>query len=137
VRPPPSPARGRYNLAGLTHHSTQAPKIVSLIRTSEEVPDPRVDRGYFVSSRPVDIHRFARAVRGHWAIENQLHWVLDVVFGEDQARARTEHAAENLAAMRRLAVNLLRKDKRCQRSVKGKLMRAALDPDYLRHLLTF
>jgi len=60
----------------------------------------------------------------------------DVVFGEDQARARTEQAAENLATMRRLAVNLLRRDKRCTRSIKGKLMRAAIDPDFLRHLLT-
>ena len=48
-----------------------------------------------------------------------------------------EHqAAENLAAMRRLAVNLLRRDKQCERSIQGKLMRAAIDPDYLRHLLT-
>jgi hypothetical protein len=79
--------------------------------------------------------RFAKAVRGHWSIENQLHWVLDVVFGEDQARARTKQAAENLAAMLRLAVNLLRREKQCKRSIKGKLMRAAIDPDYLRHLL--
>jgi len=72
-------------------------------------------------------------VCGHSSIENQLHWVLDVVFGEDQSRARTEQAAENLAAMRRLAINPLRRDKLCKRSIKGKLMRAAIDPDYLRH----
>ena len=68
-------------------------------------------------------------------MENQLHWVLDVVFGEDQSRARTGHAAENLAATRRLAVNLLRRDKTCQRSIKGKLLRAAFDPDYLKLIL--
>ena len=92
-----------------------------------------VERRYYLSSLSADIDRFAKAVRGHWSIENQLHWVLDVVFGEDQARARTKQAAENLAAMRRLAVNLLRRDKLCKRSIKGKLMRAAIDPDYLRH----
>lgn len=95
-----------------------------------------VERRYYLSSLKPNIDQFARAVRGHWSIENQLHWVLDVVFGEDQSRARTENAAENLAALRRLAVNLLRKDKKCKRGVKGKLMRAAIDPNYLRHLLT-
>ena len=95
-----------------------------------------VERRYYLSSLKLDVEKFARAVRGHWSIENQLHWVLDVVFAEDQSRARTAQAAENLAALRRLAVGILRKDKQCQRSIKGKLMRAAIDPAYLQHLLT-
>jgi len=112
-------------------------RSVGLVESVREINGQRsVERRYYLSSLSADIQRFAKAVRGHWSIENQLHWVLDVVFGEDQARARTEHATENLAAMRRLAVNLLRKDKLCKRSIKGKLMRAAIDPDYLRHLLT-
>ena len=113
-------------------------RSVGLVESVREINGRRtVERRYYLSSLPVEISRFAQAVRGHWSIENQLHWVLDVVFGEDQARARTEQAAENLAALRRLAVNLLRKDKQSKRSVKGKLMRAAIDPDYLSHLLTF
>lgn len=112
-------------------------RSVGLVESVREINGERtVERRYYLSSLSADISRFAKAVRSHWSIENQLHWVLDVVFGEDQARARTEHAAENLAAMRRLAVNLLRKDTLCKRSIKGKLMRAAIDPDYLRHLLT-
>lgn len=112
-------------------------RSVGLVESVRETGGHRsVERRYYLSSLPVDIQCFAKAVRGHWSIENQLHWVLDVVFGEDQARARTEQAAENLGAMRRLAVNLLRRDKQCKRSIKGKLMRAAIDPDYLRHLLT-
>ena len=95
-----------------------------------------VERRYYLSSLKADAATFARAVRGHWGVENSLHWVLDVVFGEDQSRARSGHAAENLAATRRLAVNLLRRDKTCKRSIKGKLMRAAIDPDYLKHILT-
>jgi predicted transposase YbfD/YdcC len=95
-----------------------------------------VERRYYLSSLRPDAEKFARAVRGHWGVENQLHWVLDVVFGEDQSRARTGHAAENLAATRRLAVNLLRRDKTCKRSIKGKLMRAAIDPDYLKLILS-
>jgi predicted transposase YbfD/YdcC len=95
-----------------------------------------VQRRYYLSSLNNDIARFAKAVRGHWGVENSLHWVLDVVFGEDDSRARSGYAAENLAAARRLAVNLLRRDKTCKRSIKGKLMRAAVDPDYLKRILT-
>lgn len=112
-------------------------RTVGLVESVRESHGQRqVERRYYLSSLPVDIERFAKAVRGHWSIENQLHWVLDVVFGEDQSRARTAHAAENLAAMRRLAINLLRRDKKCRRSLKGKLLRAAIDPEYLKHLLT-
>ncbi len=94
-----------------------------------------VERRYYLSSLGNDARRFAKAVRGHWGVENSLHWVLDVVFGEDESRARSGHAAENLAATRRLAINLLRRDKTCKRSIKGKLLRAAIDPDYLKRIL--
>ena len=94
-----------------------------------------VECRYYLSSLKNDAAQFAKAVRGHWGVENSLHWVLDVVFGEDDSRARSGHAAENLAATRRLAVNLLRRDKTCKRSIKGKLLRAAIDPDYLKLIL--
>ena len=94
-----------------------------------------VERRYYLSSLGSDAEKFARAVRAHWGVENRLHWVLDVVFGEDQSRARTGHAAENLAQTRRLAINLLRQDKTCKRGIKGRLLRAAIDPDYLRSIL--
>lgn len=95
-----------------------------------------VERRYYLSSLPLDVATFARAVRGHWAIENQCHWVLDVVFGEDQSRARTGHAVANLGLLRRLALNLLRRDQTCKRGAKGKQLNAALKPDYLLRLLT-
>ena len=69
---------------------------------------PTVERRYYLSSLPLDVATFARAVRGHWGIENKLHWVLDVWFREDQSRARAGYAAENLATLRRLALNLPR-----------------------------
>jgi predicted transposase YbfD/YdcC len=94
-----------------------------------------VERRYYLSSLKNDVEKFARAVRGHWGVENQLHWVLDVIFGEDQNRARTGYAAENLALTRRMAINLLRQDKTCKRGIKGKLLRAALNPDYLKSIL--
>jgi len=107
--------------------------VVESVRTVQG--QPSVERRYYLSSLAVDVAKLARAVRGHWKIENQLHWVLDVVFGEDQSRARTGHAAENLAATRRVAINLLRQDKENKRSLKSQRLRATLDPDYLRQLL--
>jgi predicted transposase YbfD/YdcC len=62
---------------------------------------------YYISSAPLSAERFARAVRGHWAIENALHWVLHVTFDEDHARNRRDHGPENLAILRRLTLNLL------------------------------
>lgn len=62
---------------------------------------------YYLSSAPLDPERLARAVRGHWAIENSLHWVLDVTFDEDRARNRRDNGPENLAILRRLTLNLL------------------------------
>ncbi len=96
-----------------------------------------MERRYYLSSLPVDVAQLAKAVRGHWAVENQLHWVLDVVFGENQSRARTGHAVANLGLLRRLALNLLRRDKTCKRGAKGKQLNAALKPDYLLRLLNY
>jgi predicted transposase YbfD/YdcC len=112
-------------------------RSVGVVEARRTVGDKEsVERRYYLSSLPAEVQTFARAVRGHWGVENGLHWVLDVVFGEDDSRARSGYAAENLAATRRLAVNLLRRDRTCKRSIKGKLMRAAIDPDYLRKVLT-
>ena len=94
------------------------------------------ERRYYLCSLALDVEKFARAVRSHWGVENQLHWVLDVVFGEDQSRARTGHAAENLATLRRWALNLLKADTRkAKRSIKGRIKAAGWDHNYLLHLL--
>lgn len=109
---------------------------VGVVESTREINGKvSVERRYYLSSLPVDVALFARAVRGHWAIENNLHWMLDVVFGEDQSRARTGFAVANLGVTRRLALNLLRQDQTPNRSVKRKQMRAAFDPDYLASLL--
>jgi predicted transposase YbfD/YdcC len=94
------------------------------------------ERRYYLSSLGLDVEKFARSVRSHWGVENQLHWVLDVVFGEDQSRARTGHAAENLATLRRWALNLLKTDNRkSKRSIKARIKAAGWDNNYLLHLL--
>jgi predicted transposase YbfD/YdcC len=81
------------------------------------------------------VRLFARAVRSHWNIENKVHWVMDVCFGEDQSRARTGYAAENLATLRRLALNMLKRDTKKKRSLKGKMLNASWDHAYLQRLL--
>jgi len=70
------------------------------------------ERRYYLGSTPLDAAAFARAVRGHWGIENRLHWVLDVVFKDDLARLRTGHGPANMAVVKHMAMNLLRDAKR-------------------------
>jgi predicted transposase YbfD/YdcC len=87
------------------------PKIATLIRVNSraELSDrSRFETRYYVSSAQLSAKRAGEAVRGHWGIENQLHWVLDVVFAEDQSRLRKGHGARNMAVVRHLAVNLVR-----------------------------
>ncbi|MFO1477849.1 MAG: ISAs1 family transposase [Verrucomicrobiota bacterium] len=87
-----------------------------------------VERRYYLSSLSLDVNRFARAYCSHWSIENQLHWVLDVNFNEDQSRARSGYASENLATLRRWALNLIKTDtQKKKRSLKGRMKAAGWD----------
>lgn len=90
---------------------------------------------YYISSLTGDARAFGRAVRQHWGVENQCHWVLDVVFDEDNSRARVGNSAQNLAVLRRLALNLLRNEKTSKRSLNGKRLLAGWDPAYLHRVL--
>jgi predicted transposase YbfD/YdcC len=89
---------------------------------------------YFLCSL-VERDRFAATVRQHWGIENQQHWVLDVQFGEDACRTRKDHSAENLAVIRRLALNVLRHNGPPRDSIRRRKLRAALNDDYRLRLL--
>jgi predicted transposase YbfD/YdcC len=80
---------------------------------------------------------FAAAVRGHWEIENCVHWVLDVQLGEDRCAVRHPNAAQNLAALRALSLNLLRRDRQQTCGIRSKQKLAGWDHDYLRSLLNF
>lgn len=83
---------------------------------------------FFLSSLPPDAQRIGRAIRLHWGIENQLHWVLDVTFGEDASRIRNGHGAENFTLLRRLAISALNQDTTSQRSLRQKAKLAAMKP---------
>ena len=90
---------------------------------------------YYLLSKPLEAGRLAQVVRTHWHIENCLHWVLDVVMDEDRSRARKDHAPDNLARLRRFALNLLRAN-RDQGSTRGKIKRAAWNDAFLLQILT-
>lgn len=90
---------------------------------------------YYLSSLPGDAKTIAQAVRSHWGIENQVHWVLDVAFREDASRARIGHSPANLALIRKLALNLLRVDPTRRVGVKASRLKAAWDDAYLLHVL--
>jgi predicted transposase YbfD/YdcC len=111
-------------------------RSVGMVEATREIKGQKsVERRYYLSSLPLDVKLFARAVRSHWGIENKVHWLLDVCFNEDQSRARAGHAAENLATLRRLALNLLKREKTKKRSIKGKMLNASWDHAYLLRLL--
>jgi predicted transposase YbfD/YdcC len=86
---------------------------------------------FYLSSLPCDAVNIGRAIRAHWGIENQLHWVLDVTLGEDASRIRRGHAPENFALLRRMAVSLLNQETSTKRSLRQKARRAAMSADYL------
>ena len=90
-----------------------------------------VERRFFLSSLEPDVEQFARAVRGHWQIENALHWVLDIAFGDDESRVRRGHAAENLEVLRHLALSLLKQERSEKRGIKGKRLSAGWNEAYL------
>jgi predicted transposase YbfD/YdcC len=107
--------------------------VVEAVREVAPDPTPSVEPRYFISSlASTDAAAMADTIRGHWSVENRLHWVLDVSFAEDQSRQRKGHAAENFSRLRRIALNLLRREKR---GIKDKRLNAAWDHDYLLRLL--
>lgn len=94
-----------------------------------------IEARYYILSRFVSGQRFAEAVRTHWAIENRLHWQLDVTFQEDQSRIRKGHADANFSSLRRTALSLLKNNHTKKVGVKNKRLAAALNDDYLTEVL--
>ena len=94
----------------------------------------RFDTRYYITSAPLRAQAAARAVRGHWGIENRLHWVLDVTFKEDQSRIRKGHGAKNMAVVRHFAINLVRQ-KKDKNSMKLRRKIAGWNVDFLASLL--
>jgi len=110
--------------------------MVTRVVWCEATGEESIEVSYFLSSLPPQARRIGRAIRGHWRIENSLHWVLDVVFREDARRVYDRPVAENVAFLNRLAVSLLRGDTG-KSSLKVKRKRAGWSIPYLMQLLGF
>jgi predicted transposase YbfD/YdcC len=109
-------------------------RITSRRRSHDRPAEPQLVR-YFLLSRYVSAKRLLAIVRSHWGIENKLHWVLDVVMNEDRNRARRDHAPENLATLRRLALNILRAHPD-NKSMRRKIKRAGWDDAFLMSIIS-
>ena len=93
------------------------------------------ERRYYISSLKADAERMGAVVRGHWGVENGLHWSLDVAYGEDQARMREGNSAENFSILRRITLNLLKPDKTVKVGIKNKRLKAGWDDAYRAKIL--
>lgn len=121
---------GRENWAALA----SAACVESVRRTGRQ---EQRERRYFISSiDTLDAQRMLERVRGHWGVENGLHWCLDVSFDEDRRRIRQGHAAENFSRLSRIALNLLKRERTNKHGIKTKRLRCGWDHDYLLTVLT-
>jgi len=94
-----------------------------------------VETRYYISSLKVDAQKAINAVKSHWTVENSLHWSLDMSFREDECRIRRDNGAEFFAVMRRLSMNVIKKDTSKKAGIHRKRRMAAMNPDYDMHLL--
>jgi predicted transposase YbfD/YdcC len=120
-------------------------QLTTLVKVQAEVFYKRsqkttTETRYYISSLPIiekqkDIKTIAKAVRAHWGIETSLHWCLDVAFNEDKSRVRLGYADQNLSMVRKIALNLLRKEQTIKKGIKTKRLRAGWNDEYLKALL--
>jgi predicted transposase YbfD/YdcC len=101
---------------------------------AEQGKEATTEFRYYIGSKEAPAANYASYIRGHWGIENGLHWVLDVSFDEDRSRMRTDHSAENMGLLRRLALSLLKQHKK-KGSVRGKRLQSGWDDHTLLEVL--
>src|SRR5438046_9377560 len=117
----------------VTRHWPDAQSIVRVCRQTTSQGQKTKEVRDFISSLPPQVERLASLIRGHWGIENRLHWSLDVTFNEDQSRIRQGHAAENAGLLRRLALSILKQDTRYSHRLRCNRLRAGSDTSDMDH----
>lgn len=132
----------RYAVMGNTEHLLGAEKwaglrSIGMVESERKVNGQiaSIEQRYYLISLECDVNLFADAVRNHWSIENQLHWVLDVSFAEDARRGCQGYSAENLAVIRHIALNLLSQEKKASVGIENKRLKAGWDNRYLETVL--
>ena len=121
--------RDRENWGGL--------RSIAMVVSTRVIGDKQTQKTrYYISSLPGDPEKLLHIVRRHWAIENELHWVLDVALKEDLSRVRKDQAPENLAVLRHIALNLLKQEKTAKGGIHAKQLQAAWKEDYLLKVLS-
>jgi predicted transposase YbfD/YdcC len=113
-------------------HQWPGLQAIGMVEAERRIGEKRTtENRYYLLNSPLTAQAFGEATRIHWGIENQVYWVLDVVFHEDQSRIGQGHAAENFAVLRHLALNLLRQQQAKRLSIRGKRLKAAWDHGFL------
>ncbi len=132
----------RYWTMGNTEYLIGAEKWIGL-KSIGMVESERIINGiisteqrYYLLSFESNVHKFSQSVRNHWSIENKLHWILDVGFGEDASQSCRGYIAENLAVIRHISLNLLSRDKTSKVGVKTKRLKAGWNNNYLEDILS-
>jgi predicted transposase YbfD/YdcC len=118
------------------HGSWKGLQTIVMVKRQRQI-DGEVEREthYYISSLPNDAQKLLHAIRGHWRVENSLHWVLDVAMGEDDSRVRKDYGPQNLSLLRRLALSLLKQEDTAKVGIRAKQRKAGWDEDYLLKVL--
>lgn len=125
----------QLDLVEETENWSHCQSIIEVHRTRTEKGISTEQKSYYISSHSKDAQFMNKVIRSHWSIENELHWTLDVVFGEDKSRKRKKNEGENFSFIRRMALNVLKAYKGDKRSMRRRRKMASYKFDYLENLL--
>ena len=125
----------KLDLVEETENWTGCKSIIEVTRTREIKEKTSTEKSYYICSLNADAKKLNKDVRAHWSVENELHWTLDVIFGEDKSRKRKQNQAQNFSTIRKIGINAVKSFKGDNRSVKRRRKMASYEFEYLKKLL--